>query len=469
MEATYPAGGNQQLTTGSPQPQVAINYFQQVPAEYTVENLLDASSAGITQSDPHSTGGTDYSTAGGDLMEVVTEAGQRQPVLYPLGLAGPTAATDAEILRHEQHAYPEDSTGIRSVEVNAAPGLYQPVPRLVGLVGPTIAAGEEILHQQNSHAEWDWPGTNPGLSQTQLPPYSAGEPSSAFTATGTEEEIVQSGRALLGFSMQEVNAALTQPDQYSYSIGDSTCPSTPTPTPTDMGISSPDLDVTNQAGLPQSGGGALTEAPERGSCKRKCLSSSSTEEADLVRSDPWAFYDTLARMHRRDECSTDIKPPDGSTPCEIIQFLNREKSNLLGKWINRSIAEQDQTAPVAQRRYVTNMRMMPDQKTHHGGNGYWQEKADYQVVRTIEGSIWRFYDVIGIKRTFRFHTSNGKETNWFMHEYIPTSNWGIDLYLQVSKDRSFTYWDQPLLCFTLSITPLVRFTLLILPLNLLVV
>jgi len=79
--------------------------------------------------------------------------------------------------------------------------------------------------------------------------------------------------------------------------------------------------------------------------------------------------------------------------------------------------------------------MLERNKRHHGAGGYWLEKADQEVVRKREGSdsMWNY--IVGIKRTFQFHTSNGKETNWFMHEYSTTTNWGIDLYLGVRIAR----------------------------------
>ncbi|CAD6267279.1 unnamed protein product [Miscanthus lutarioriparius] len=257
---------------------------------------------------------------------------------------------------------------------------------------------------------------------------------------------------LFGFNMEEINAALTStaavndnilsvenpprepttpvvnvglampgPDRDPYSTGVTSCPSASAAA--DTGSRSPDLEVNAAVGLPQSGGGgALTEAPVRASSKRKCLNSSSTE-ADLVRSDPSSAYVNYPtgidyRGITRQERFTDIKPPDGSTPFDIIQFLKRA-----------CLAEQDQTAPEAHRRYVTNMPMMPGRnKRHHGAGGYWLEKADLEVVRKRGGSnsVWNY--IVGIKRTFQFHTSNGKETNWFMDEYIPTDHWGMDLY-----------------------------------------
>ncbi|XP_066360411.1 uncharacterized protein [Miscanthus floridulus] len=263
-----------------------------------MEDLLPLDeSAGHAPPDPQSAGDTSHST---------TIAGLRQAVLYPVGLAGPTAATTGAEDQHEQN------------------------------VDPPL--------------ELDWTGANTVL------------PLAATNSIGMEE-IPNPWNPLLGFNMGEINAVLTStaavndnilsvenpprepttpvvnvglampgPDRDPYSTGVTSCP--PASAAADTGNQSPDLEVNATVGLPQSGGGgALTEAPVRGSSKRKCLNSSSTE-ADLVRSDPSSAYINYPtgidyRGIMRQEGFTDIEPPDGSTPLEIIQSLNRTRYSML--------------------------------------------------------------------------------------------------------------------------------------------
>ena len=86
-----------------------------------------------------------------------------------------------------------------------------------------------------------------------------------------------------------------------------------------MGISSPDLEVNTGPGLPQSGGGALTEAPVGGSGERKRVVCGSSSQQ---RSTPEFNLEELeAGLVQSDPSYSDSKPPTGSTDPEIIDFL----------------------------------------------------------------------------------------------------------------------------------------------------
>jgi hypothetical protein len=100
-----------------------------------------------------------------------------------------------------------------------------------------------------------------------------------------------------------------------------------------------------------------------------------------------------------------------------------------GKEVNVSLGKQDQMVPKAVRRYATTVEMMPDQKTHLG---YWKEKQVKSLREEESGGIlWLYFRCAGLKRTFQFHKYDGTQTNWFMHEYIPTDRWGIDIFMEV--------------------------------------
>lgn len=139
-------------------------------------------------------------------------------------------------------------------------------------------------------------------------------------------------------------------------------------------------------------------------------------EAGLVQSDP---------------TYSDSKPPSGSTNEQIIDFLRTSKEQEQvadGKEVNSSRAEQDQWGPRASRRYLTTVEMILYQNAHLG---YWKEKkVETHGSHLDRGTSWP-QEYYGLKVTFQFHRCDGGKTNWFMHDYIPTESWGIDMYLKV--------------------------------------